>query len=118
MLNFRQLYKSFLISIIYQNVMLYKMNIVDQFKHLPSSLGIEEISSHSGYLYSIIEKELKNLDRQMQGMLQALMISFKSNREHKQESKEIQEQFLKIPHYRNQLVNIIRNIKVKFNMIN
>lgn len=94
------------------------MNIIERFRHLPSSLGLQEKKIHFKYLDSIINQELEQYSEEMQMVFRALMFSFKSNHNMTEEEiKKLQDLFILNPKYRKNLEVFLDNIKNRFNMI-
>jgi hypothetical protein len=94
------------------------MDLIKEFKHLPSQLGIEAKKSHFVYLDSIIKKEINKYSEEMQDLFKLLMISFQSNMSNDPSLIEIRELFISNSYYRNNLESLINNIKISFNFIN
>lgn len=94
------------------------MNLVEEFKHLPSSLGIQGKLAHFKFLDDIIAYEINNYSKEMQTLFKALMYSFKSNAcEANKEILKIQDMFIMNAQYKKNLHDLIKNVKERFNMI-
>lgn len=99
-----------------------KLDLVEEFKHLPSTLGIKNNKSHFEFLTQIIDEEVRKFPKNMQKCFHLLMISFKSKHQTRNKKnskfKKIQELFFSNQLYKESLRELISQIKEKFNMIN
>lgn len=97
------------------------LNIVEKFKTLPSSLGIEVNEDHFQFLDRIIEKEVSKFPKETQDLFERLMLSFCSKKKgimDERKKQKIQALFLHNSEYKRDLKLLVRNIKQQFNAEN
>lgn len=98
------------------------LDVVKEFKHLPSTLGIKNKKSHFDFLTQIINEKIREFSKELQLSFNLLMTSFKTkyqtdNVEYSK-FKKIQQLFLSNQKYRESLKELIYRVKLHFNMIN
>jgi len=98
------------------------LDVVKEFKHLPSTLGIKNKKSHFDFLTQIIDEEVRKFPEKLQLSFNLLMTSFKTKNQSDIEDyskfKKIQQLFLSNQKYRKSLKQLICRVKHHFNVIN
>jgi predicted chitinase len=98
------------------------LDIISEFKHLPSTLGIENKKTHFAFLTQIIDEEVSKFSKEMQQSFQLLMTSFKSkyrsNQNENSPFNKIQTLFVENKNYKKNLKVLLSRVKEKFNMVN
>ncbi|TXT64295.1 MAG: hypothetical protein BAJALOKI3v1_230026 [Promethearchaeota archaeon] len=98
------------------------LDIIHEFKHLPSTLGIQNNRTHFNFLTQIIDEEVSKFSKEIQQSFHLLMTSFKTKYQSTQNEnspfRKIQTLFVENKNYKNNLKVLISRVKERFNMVN